>query len=229
MLKKEMLELKRAVKQNLKITDMPDMEDTDDEEDFEELASTLKIVVSKDGQAEIEGEVKKFKVTEYKLLETKAFKTYKSDVQAWLKTKEVQRIASVEKAYYASKDGQLLLKDWKAFGVALKKAIKTDKETKVVTIDNEELNGDVQDELDDVYDHYDTAFKSKSKWLPMYKKAWVEALKNKEATKAFADSEKMKLTAEYKVNMKNLNELMKSVDKNVKVTDLPKKFKSSDW
>ena len=50
MLHKEMVELKRSVKKNLKITDMPDLDSSDDEEEFEELASTLKIKVSVNGQ-----------------------------------------------------------------------------------------------------------------------------------------------------------------------------------
>jgi len=48
-------------------------------------------------------------------------------------------------------------------------------------ISNKELNGRIANNLENVVDHYDKAFASKNKWLPMYKKAWVEALKNKEA------------------------------------------------
>ena len=36
MLHKEMVELKRSIKKNLKITDMPDLDSSDDEEEFEE-------------------------------------------------------------------------------------------------------------------------------------------------------------------------------------------------
>jgi len=50
MLHKEMKDLVRAVKKNLKVTDMPERDsDSDDEEDFEELASTLKFKFSKEG------------------------------------------------------------------------------------------------------------------------------------------------------------------------------------
>ena len=205
MLHKEMVDLKRAVKKNLKITDMPDLDSSDDEEEFEELASTLKIKVTEEGRKEIEGEFKKFKVSEEKLMKTAAYKKFGADIKAWLKTKEVQRIANVERAYYASDEGQALLKDWKAFGIAIKKAMKKD------GISNEEINGEIQDEFDDVVDHYDKAFASKNKWLPMYKKAWIEALKNKEAKTAYADHKKMEATKEFKAHNKDWEALLKSV------------------
>jgi len=59
MLHKEMKDLVRAVKKNLKVTDMPERDsDSDDEEDFEELASTLKIEFTKEGLKNIEKAVR---------------------------------------------------------------------------------------------------------------------------------------------------------------------------
>jgi len=106
MLHKEMKDLVRAVKKNLKVTDMPERDsDSDDEEDFEELASTLKIKFTKEGLKNIEKAGKEYKVTEEKLMKTAVYKKTEKDIHAWLKTKEVQKIAAVERAYYASKDG----------------------------------------------------------------------------------------------------------------------------
>jgi len=46
---------------------MPDLDSSDDEEEFEELASTLQIKVTVEGQKKVEGELKKFHVSEEKL------------------------------------------------------------------------------------------------------------------------------------------------------------------
>jgi len=50
MLHKEVVDLKKSIKKNLKITDLPEESDSsDDEEDVEELTNLLKITISKQG------------------------------------------------------------------------------------------------------------------------------------------------------------------------------------
>lgn len=57
-LKKEMIDLKMAIKKHLKVTDVPKMDDSDDEESDieEELDELLKISITPAGQKAVEKE-----------------------------------------------------------------------------------------------------------------------------------------------------------------------------
>lgn len=171
MLHKEIVDLKKSIKKNLKISDVE--ESSDDEEDLEEVANLLTIRVSPKGEKEVEKEVKDVKISMRQLKRTKLFQKLRADFKAWLKTKEVKAIAEIERKFYASKEGQRLIRDWHDFGVALKKGIYHNKSG--IHINNKALNGEIQDELDDVVDHYDTL--KGGKWDVAYKKAWMAALK----------------------------------------------------
>lgn len=67
MLKKEICELKKAIKKNLKITDLPKKLDEDEDDSDDEVANLLKIEVSKKGEKEIEKELEDVKKTAKKI------------------------------------------------------------------------------------------------------------------------------------------------------------------
>jgi len=84
MLHKEMVDLKRAVKKNLKVTDLPDSDDEDIEEDMEDIASTLTIKVTEDGQDAIEKDAIKIKASMKKVKATEVYKKFEVSMKKWL-------------------------------------------------------------------------------------------------------------------------------------------------
>jgi len=220
MLKKEVHELKMAVKKNLKVTDLPEDSDSSDDEEIEEVAELLKISITPAGEKEIENEAKDVKMTLKKIKGTKVFQNLKNSIKNWLHSAEVKRIAAVEKRFLASPEGKKLVKEWHDFGVALKKHIKKTKNG--IHIDNKALNGEINEEFDDVADHYDSL--KGSKWDKQYHAAWKAALHNNQAKQAHKSMIAFKHSAEGKALKKEIVELKKSIKKNLKVTDLPKKL-----
>jgi hypothetical protein len=111
------------------------------------------------------------------------------------------------------------------------------KEKKFTGFDLKELNSDSSDEdvgynARELFNHYDTIKKSKQQWFKLYKAAWMEALKNKEAATYFTDHKKMEASAEYKAHKKDFEDLLKVLGdkKNVKVTGyVPKEYDSDDF
>merc|ERR1712178_505785 len=223
MLKKEVHELKMAVKKNLKVTDIPEDSDSSDDEEIEEVADLLKITITPAGEKEIENEAEDVKETFHKIKGTKVFQNLKMSIKRWLHTKEVKRIERVEKGFLASPEGKRLVKEWHDFGVALKKHIKKTKHG--IHIDNKALNGEINEEFDDVADQYDS-FKG-SKWDKQYHAAWKAALHNPEAKQAHKSMIAFKHSPQGKMLRKEIIELKKSIKKNLKVTDLPKKLDDS--
>merc|ERR1712178_305461 len=223
MLKKEVHELKMAVKKNLKVTDLPEDSDSSDDEEIEEVADLLKITITPAGEKEIENEAEDVKETFHKIKGTKVFQNLKMSIKRWLHTKEVKRIERVEKRFLASPEGKRLVKEWHDFGVALKKHIKKTKHG--IPIDNKALNGEINEEFDDVADQYDS-FKG-SKWDKQYHAAWKAALHNPEAKQAHKSMIAFKHSPQGKMLRKEIIELKKSIKKNLKVTDLPKKLDDS--
>merc|ERR1712178_619217 len=223
MLKKEVHELKMAVKKNLKVTDLPEDSDSSDDEEIEEVADLLKITITPAGEKEIENEAEDVKETFHKIKGTKVFQNLKMSIKRWLHTKEVKRIERVEKRFLASPEGKRLVKEWHDFGVALKKHIKKTKHG--IHIDNKALNGEINEEFDDVADQYDS-FKG-SKWDKQYHAAWKAALHNPEAKQAHKSMIAFKHSPQGKMLRKEIIELKKSIKKNLKVTGLPKKLDDS--
>lgn len=220
MLKKEVHELKMAVKKNLKVTDIPEDSDSSDDEEIEEVADLLKITITPAGEKEIESEAKDVKETLHKIKGTKVFQNLKMSIKRWLHSKEVKRIEAVEKRFLASPEGKRLVKEWHDFGVALKKHIKKTKNG--IHIDNKALNGEINEEFDDVADQYDGL--KGSKWDKQYHAAWKAALHNPESQQAKKSMIAFKHSAQGKMLKKEIVELKKSIKKNLKVTDLPKKL-----
>jgi hypothetical protein len=87
MLHKEMVDLKRAVKKNLKVTDLPDSDSSDEEdieEDMEDIASTLTIKVTEEGQDAIEKDAIKIKASMKKVKATAVYKKFEVSMKKWL-------------------------------------------------------------------------------------------------------------------------------------------------
>jgi len=111
------------------------------------------------------------------------------------------------------------------------------KKKEFIGFDHNELNSessdeDVQYNARELFNHYDSIKKSKQQWFKLYKAAWMEALKNKEAKTYFVDHKKMEASAEYKAHKKELNELLKVLGdrKNLKFDNyVPREYDSDDF
>lgn len=73
---------------------------------------------------------------------TRVFKNLGRDLNKWLQSKEVHRIAAIERQFYSSPEGKKLIKEWHEFGAALNKGIQKTKTG--IHIDNKVLNGEIK-------------------------------------------------------------------------------------
>jgi hypothetical protein len=160
-----MLDLKYAIKKNVKVSDVP-----------KEATNMLKIDVSKAGQAKIEKEANEVGQTWDAVKDSKPFRNMGNSLERWGESEEVKHLNELDKKFLASPEGKRLVAEWKDFGELLKKSIK---ETKTgIHISNDAMD-DLSDELDDVADQYKKL--DGSKWDKAYKAGWEAATKNKEA------------------------------------------------
>lgn len=208
MLKKEVLELKAAIKQHLKISDVK--EDSDSDSDDEELVEQLKITVSKAGQNEIEKEANDVKATFKKIEHSRVFRNLKASFMRWAHSKEMKAIHALDKKFMASPAGKRLMKEWRDFGELLKKSIVKTKNG--IHIKNEDA---LEDEMEDIEDEY-KALKG-SKWDKAYHALWKKAVTNKEAASLGRRANTFKHSAEGKALKKEMKELKMALKKHVKV------------
>lgn len=125
-LKKELMDLKKAIKQNVKITDVP-----------KDMTSLLKIEVSPAGQKVIEGEANDVEAVWNKVKDTKPFRNMGSSLERWGTSTEVEHLKELDKKFLASPEGKRLVAEWTDFGKALKEAIK--ETPNGIHIDNDDL------------------------------------------------------------------------------------------
>jgi hypothetical protein len=164
-LKKEMQDLKMALKEEVQVSDVP--------EEWKKKQNLLKIEISKKGQAEIEAEAEDVHLVAEKIKDAKVVRNLGASLERWGESKEVAAIKALDKKFLASERGQRLVAEWKDFGEALKANI-YENETGL-HIPNSAMD-EISDELDDVADELED-FKT-SPWQKAYEKGWEAALKN---------------------------------------------------
>merc|ERR1712070_558525 len=209
MLKKEMKELKAALHENVKVSDLP--------EKMQDEIELLKVHISKAGEAEIEKEFNDVRMTAKNIKMAKSVRNLKSSLERWAKSDEVAAIKKLDKAFWASPEGQELFHEMKDFHDALKDHVKKTKTG--FHIYNEGLQV-IEDEADDVEHEYKMLHGSK--WDKAYDAAWKRATSSPEAASVHRRAETFGKSAEWKMLEKELKELDAALKKNVKVTDLPK-------
>jgi len=208
-LHKEIVDLKNSIKNNVKVTDLPDH--WKDEEDL------LKIEISKAGQAAIEKEMNDFGAVAKKVKNARSVRNMGNSLERWGKSDEVAALKALDKKFLASPEGKELMAEWKDFGLSLKEHIK--KTPKGIHIDHEGMQI-IEDEADDVEHEYKML--KGSKWEKAYDAAWEKATTSPEAGSVARRFETFSKSAEWKALEKELKELDMALKKNVKVTDLPK-------
>lgn len=208
-LKKEMIELKHAIKNNVKVTDVP--------KDWQKQTNMLKIEVSKAGQAKIEKEANEVGATWEKVKDTQPFRNMGSSLERWGTSDEVEALKELDKKFLASPEGKRLVAEWTDFGEALKHSIK--ETPNGLHIPNDKLQA-IGDEADDVAYEYKKL--EKSEWAKAYEAGWNAAIHNKEAQSVERRAKTFEKSAEWQMLERELQDLDLAIKQNLKVTDLPK-------
>lgn len=168
----------------------------------------LKIDVSKKGQLEIEKEIQDVKNVAKKIKDSKPVRNMGSSLKRWAKTPEVKALEALDKKFLASPEGKRLVQEWKDFGEVLKKHVKKTKTG--IHIENGAWD-EINDELDDVADEYESTFAKGSKWSKAYEAGWKKALSNKRAQSVARRWKVFEKSAEWKALDKELHDLDKSL------------------
>merc|ERR1719218_309809 len=208
-LHKEVVDLKNAIKANVKVTDLPDH--WKDEEDL------LKLEVSKAGQAAIEKEFNDFRAVAEKVKHARSVRNMGNSLERWGKSDEVAALKKLDQKFLASPEGKELMAEWKDFGMSLKEHIK--KTPNGIHIDHDGMQI-IEDEADDIEHEYKMLHGSK--WEKAYDAAWKKATTSPEAKSVGRRFETFSKSAEWKALEKELKELDAALKTHVKVTDLPK-------
>lgn len=93
-----MQELSQAIKQNVKVTDVP--------EEWKHHQNLLKIEVTEAGANEIEKEFNDVEHTAEKIKHSKPVKRVKRSLKQWAHTDEVQAIKKLDQKFLKSPEGQ---------------------------------------------------------------------------------------------------------------------------
>lgn len=215
MLKKEGMELKHALKKNVKVTDIPKWMKKKMQKG---KMNFLKIEI--EDEDEIEDAVEDVKKTWKEIEDSDVIRNLGDSLQEWGKSDEVEHLKELDKEFLASDEGKALVKEWKDFGEALKKHVKETE--KGIHIDNENMD-DIEDEFDDVMDQYKSL--EGSEWDKAYKAGWEAATTSDEAESVKRRWEKFEHSEEAEMLGESLEDLDETLKENVHVSDIPEKWK----
>ena len=142
-LKKEMVDLKMAIKNNVKVSDLPD--------EFEDEADLVHIHVSDEGRKAIEKELDDLEMVAKKIKDNRPVRNLKNSIKKWDKSAEVDDLRELDKQFLASPEGKKLMLEWEDFGHALKEHVKHD--NKGIHVDHAGMQI-MEDEVDDIDHEY---------------------------------------------------------------------------
>ena len=211
-LKKEMVELKAALKEHVKVSDVP--------ESWKKEMALLKIEVSKAGQKEIEGEVQDVMEVGEKIKHSAPVQNLGMSLEKWSKTPEAKAIEALDKKFLASPEGKRLIAEWTDFGKALEANIVHTENG--IHIHNSGMD-QISDELNDVAHQYEML--EGSKWDKAYHAAWAKATTTPAAEVVGANFEAFKKSNEAAMLKKEVKEVKAALKKHVKVSDIPEEWK----
>jgi len=220
MLKKEMRELKWAIKKNLKISDVDSSDDEDLEDDLE---SMIKIHVTKAGERAIAKEADDVEDTWKSIEHSRVVRNTGAALKRWGHSQEMKDLEALDRKFMSTPRGKKMAAEIEDVFRQLDKSVYHNKSG--LMINNNELQT-VDDELNDV----EAEFKSfkKSKWQAAYDNAVKKVFTNKEAGAVDRRMKAFKASPQGKRLAKEMHELGQSMEKNIKVTDLPRNFSEED-
>lgn len=209
MLGKQLHELDAAIKANLKVTDVP--------EEWKNKQNLLHIEVH--NTDDIEDEWNDVEDTWKDIEHSKPVRNLGDSVERWAKSKEMHELAKLDKKFWHSKDGKILKKEWTDVFEELDGAIYHNK--KGMHIDNGKL-ADVEDELNDVEAQYKHL--EKTHWKKDFDAAFKNVFSNKEFKAVHRRGEAFKHSDEGKALKSELKDFKESLEENVEVSDIPKRW-----
>ena len=210
--RKEMKELKHAIKDELEVTDIP--------EDWKHNADLLKIEVSDHGQEVINQEWEEVMNVGKAIKHSKPVKRVGRALEDWAETKEVQALKKLDQAFLQSKEGKELMEEWKEFGEALKKHVQ--ETPNGIHIDDEGIEA-IEEEAEDLDREYSAL--EHSHWAKKYDAAWKAALETQEAHVLGHEVDAFGHSKEWKALEKELKDLDAALQKHVEVSDVPEHWK----
>jgi len=209
-LKKEVVELKKALKENVKVTDVP--------ESWKKDMNMLKVKVQ--NKEAIEAEWTDVENVWGAIKESRPVRNLGASLERWGESAEVKNLKKLDKAFVASPEGQALVREWEDVFKSLDGAVYHNDSG--FHVDNSALQN-LEDELDDVADQYEQL--EGSKWDKAYHGAWDKAVNNRQAKSLGRRAESFKKSAEGKALGKELKDFGESLKQNVEVTDVPEHWK----
>lgn len=183
--------------------------------------NALHINVNKYGQKKIQEEFKDLEKTAKKVSHMPATKELAHKFEKLAKSKPVHQLKALDMKFKKSPMGKKLVKEWTDVGEAVEDNIVHTKNG--IYFPNKAFDK-VNDELDDVQDHYETI--GKSHWAPKFKVAIGKVVHSKEAEAAHKGTKHyFTKTPAGKMLGGSIKDLGMAVKKNVHVSDIPKEWK----
>lgn len=205
-----MKELKAALHQHVKVTDIP--------EEWKKDMNMLKVTVH--NQDDIESEWNDVEETWSEIEDSAPVRNLGSSLKRWAKSDEVATLKKIDDAFKQSPEGKRLIQEWTDVFKTLDKAVYHNDSG--FHIHNDDMAA-VEDELDDVADQYEEL--EGSKWDKAYTAGWDAALHNREAGGVERRAKAFKHSPEGQALKKEMKEFGKSLKENVEVTDIPEHWK----
>lgn len=176
-LKKEVKELIGALKQNVKVTDLPKEEALDEEDNFdlEHEIEMLRISVTQAGANKIKQEGNDVEAAWKKIEHSQPVNNVKTRFSQWAQTPEVAKLKALDQKFLASAEGQRMIKEWKELAKELKQDVKVSQDKLSIYVNNNDIPK-IQKEAMDVKQQY-TGLKGTA-WETAYKNGWEAAIKN---------------------------------------------------
>lgn len=209
LLKKEVMELGKAVKTHVKVTDVPPK--------WKKAMHGLKVEIDKKGQKQIKNEAEDVAEWWEHTKDRKVTLGLGKKLMNWGESTEVNELKALDAKFKASPEGKKLMAEWKEFGEHLKAAIKPTKNG--IHIDNAELDiaEENAEDIEDQYKHLEHTH-----WAQDFDGAFHDVTTNKEAKALHKYVEtKWKPSREAKRGKKEIMELGKAIHDNVEVSDIP--------
>lgn len=212
MLKKEVVELKHALKKHVKVSDLP-----------KKSANLLHVHYTPEGKKKIESQAHDVGEVLDDIKDKPPMYNFGNALEKWGKSKEVAHIKDLDKKFLATPQGKKLIKEWKDFGEALKTHVHV--HDNGVYLDNSAGLDEVVMEGEDVALYYErlgkTTFAEGKPWRVAYDDAWKAATTSKEAHNLAMKWRAFHESHDFKRLQLEMKELKMAIKKNVKVTDIP--------
>merc|ERR1712072_378029 len=168
MLAKELVELDEALKENVKVTDVP--------EEWKEGENNLKISISEKGAHEIEDEWNDVENTCDDIEHSRPVRNLEGSLERWGKSEEVQHLHELDVAFKKSDEGKRLMAEWSDVFGAFGEVVYHNKKGDII-ISNDDMPH-LEDEINDVVHQYEEL--DGSDWDKAYTAGWKAALSSKE-------------------------------------------------